>query len=1066
MLGFLICFTATAAGGQTIDLAGEWAFRIDPQNVGLKQNWAAAPMGDHLRLPGSLQAQGFGEVPSVETKWIGSQNDKSWYTEPRYAPYRQAGNVKLTFWLTPERHYVGAAWYRRDVDVPASMAGRRLVIFLERCHWRTTLFVDGREIGSRDSLVTPHEYDGTAALPPGRHTLALRVDNSILVPIGTDSHSVTDHTETDWNGVVGKLELRAGPRAWLDDVQVYPDPVRRVAKVTAVVTGKIVAGKVTVTIGKSSAEAAVDPAHLNVSVEVLLDADAKLWDEFTPNLLTADVTLSAGSDVDTRHITFGLRSFAKDGTQFTINGRKTFIRGTLECCVFPLTGYPATDVEHWRKTLQTCKAYGLNSLRFHSWCPPEAAFVAGDELGFYFQIEGPTWCPDVNNAEFGKFETAECDRILKAYGNHPSFCMMTYGNEPYGKDQPGFFTPLVGHWIATDPRHLYCSSSGWPQLPVNQFQETPDPRIQKWGEGLASRVNALPPATTADYVHGFVDKYPVPVVTHEMGQWCAYPDFTEIPKYTGFLKAGNFEIFRDDLAKHHMADESASFVRSSGELQTLLYKEDCEAAMRTPGFGGYQLLGLQDFPGQGTALVGVLNAFWESKGYCPPERFHKFCSETVPLAVMPKRVFGTDEPFTATVRIAHFGPGPLAAARSEWTLTDETGAAVAAGKFAVADIPVGNDAVLGSVSVPLSAVTKASRLVFTVAIDGTPYANDWNIWVYPPVAATVPGNVTITSDLSAATAALAAGRRVLLEIPGNRAAADPVRGPIGMGFSSIFWNTAWTNGQPPVTLGILCDPHHPALAGFPTDDHTDWQWWYLIHGTRPLLLENLPADFRPVVQVIDDWVTNRRLGLVAEATVGPGRLVVTTIDLEADAKANPVAARLRASLLAYMAGDGFTPKSSLSPEQVGALVKPPSAWQAMGTTITADSEQAGCPASSLLNDENQQIWHTAWDPSPVGYPHWITLHFDRPGPIAGLRTLPRQDGNRHGRIAGYEISTSTDGKTWSAPIASGELADNADWQTIRFDKPVTVAYLRFTALGACDRQPFASMQRMEPVAGR
>ena len=110
----------------------------------------------------------------------------------------------------------------------------------------------------------------------------------------------------------------------------------------------------------------------------------------------------------------------------------------------------------------------------------------------------------------------------------------------------------------------------------------------------------------------------MPAVVHEMGQWCVYPNFDEVRKYTGPLKPKNFDIFHDSLAEHGMLDQWRDFLRASGKLQALCYKEEIEAALRTPGIGGFELLDLHDFPGQGTALVGVLDPFWESKGYITP----------------------------------------------------------------------------------------------------------------------------------------------------------------------------------------------------------------------------------------------------------------------------------------------------------------------------------------------------------------------------------------------------------------------------------------------------------------
>jgi hypothetical protein len=320
---------------------------------------------------------------------------------------------------------------------------------------------------------------------------------------------------------------------------------------------------------------------------VIFDMTASFpqWSEFDPWMfkVSADsVNIPAGE----REVTLGYRSISTAGTQFLINGRKTFFRGTLECCIFPKTGHPPMDVESWRRIIQICQAHGLNLIRFHSWCPPEAAFQAADELGFYYQVEIASWANSTTSLGDGKPVDAwlyrEAERILKAYGNHPSFVLMAYGNEPGGRNANQYLAEWVNHWKAADPRRLHTSGAGWPQLPESQFHVTPDPRIQHWGAGLKSRINARPPETRTDY-RDYIGQRTVPVISHEIGQWCVYPNFDEIKKYTGYLRPKNFEIFRDTLEAHHLGDLSRQFLLASGKLQTLCYKEEIESALATAG---------------------------------------------------------------------------------------------------------------------------------------------------------------------------------------------------------------------------------------------------------------------------------------------------------------------------------------------------------------------------------------------------------------------------------------------------------------------------------------------------
>lgn len=914
-----------------LDLSGTWRFALDPGDAGVREEWWRRPLPERITLPGSLQAQGYGDDVTLGTKWTGLIREREWYKDPKYARYQPPDGLRFPFWLQPEKHYVGAAWYQREVTIPEAWAGKRVVLSLERVHWGSTVWFDDVMVGSDDSLAVPHEYDLTPYVSPGVHTITLRIDNRLLVDVGENAHSVSDHTQTNWNGAVGALVLRAHDPVWIDDVQVYPDVAARCITVRLHIgngTGRTWQGEVHLTARSYNTPAPHAPEPLRVPCTVAgertelelvydLGPGAQLWDEFNPALYRLTVAVTVMSDGvtlrDARDVTFGLREFTVQGTQFAINGRKTFLRGTLECAIFPRTGYPPTDVASWRRILRIAKAHGLNHIRFHSWCPPEAAFVAADEEGVYYQVECGLWAWFGHGNGVEEWLEREAERIVRAYGNHPSFVMMAHGNEPHG-DYRGFLTEWVKQWKAKDPRRLYTTAAGWPVVPESDYHSTPEPRIQRWGEELRSRINAQPPATTADY-SDWVRRHDRPIVSHEIGQWCAYPNFAEIEKYTGFLKARNFELFRESLAAHHMGDQADDFLMASGKLQTICYKEDIESALRTPGFGGFQLLDLHDFPGQGTALVGVLDAFWEPKGYVTAAEYRRFCNSTVLLARLERRVFTESQPFRAALEIAHFASAPLTDAFVVWRLLDEHGKCVRQGRIGPVDIPIGNGIRLGEVSFAWTGLPAARRYRFEAYLEDYGAVNDWDVWLFPDsVPLAVPPGVAVVRTYDQALARLAAGERVLLLIDPSQ-----VRTEAQIGFSPVFWNTVWTNGQAPHTLGILCDPGHPALRAFPTEFHTNLHWWELLHGAAAMVLEEMPPALRPIVQPIDTWFRNLRLGLLFEAKVGKGKIMVCSMNLSDRLNERPVARQLRYSLLQYMASDAFDPAVAVEPESLRAL---------------------------------------------------------------------------------------------------------------------------------------------------
>ncbi|MHC4744058.1 MAG: sugar-binding domain-containing protein, partial [Planctomycetota bacterium] len=829
-----------------ISLAGKWEFRLDPNNVGIENKWYSERLTDKIKLPGSTAENGYGYEPSTETEWTGSIIDRSWFTDPAFEKYRKPGNVKVPFWLTPTKHYVGPAWYQRQIQVPQTFADKRIVLFLERCHWETRVWIDGEPAGVRDSLCTPHRHDLTDLLTPGSHLLTIRVDNSMKYNVGQNAHSVSDHTQSNWNGITGKIELQATDKIYIEDIQIYPDIDAKSAKARITIAntaGRPMDGLLYASVKGESHSRTIDRGLKTIQFsakkgQAVIDLDCPLsdedffWDEFSGATYVLHIMIRdkgpAGEFRHSRQVRFGMRKFAAEGTQFTINNRPTFLRGTLECSIFPRTGCPPTDVEEWTRILRAAKAHGLNHIRFHSWCPPQAAFEAADREGIMFHVECPAWATIGNGKPIDKFIYDEGDRILKEYGNHPSFCMLAYGNEPGGPNQRKFLGELVNYWKQKDPRRLYTSAAGWPIIPESDFHSTPAPRGHQWGAGLRSRFNASPPETASDY-SAIINNYNVPVVSHEIGQWCVYPNFDEIKKYTGVLKARNFEIFRDSLAANHMLDQAHDFLMASGKLQALLYKEEIESSLRTPGFAGFQLLDLHDFPGQGTALVGILDPFWESKGYVTAAEHKRYCAETVPLLRMQKRIWTTDETFTAEAEIAHFGLEPIEDAVVGWSVRDTDGSLIARDNLPLRTIPIANAVKFGRVEYPLADIKAPAELFVTLFVIGTEYSNDWNIWVYPPKADTAaPEDVLIADRLDEKTmAALDAGKSVLL-MP----SPYEINSDIPAGFTSIFWNTAWTRRQPPHTLGLLCDPKHPALARFPTEFHSDWQWWDLVTKSK------------------------------------------------------------------------------------------------------------------------------------------------------------------------------------------------------------------------------------------
>ncbi|MES2996089.1 MAG: discoidin domain-containing protein [Verrucomicrobiota bacterium] len=1070
-LAFAIPSLAQAAANpvrKTLDLSGVWRVQLDRDSKGETLGWAQSPLKDSLaaHLPGSLNTNGIGDEVGPKTPWMGDTGRGGFSTDERYAPYRQPGpDFKVPFWLQPDKYYTGAAWYQREVDIPADWKDKNIVLNLERCHWKSTVYLDGRSLGSRDSLGTPHRYHLEAA-KPGRHLLTVRVDNSYHIRVGPDASSITDHTQTNWNGIVGEISLEAADPVHIESLQAYPDLANKSVRLRGTVANPA-ASPFSRSMKVEAASFNSTAVHRPAPVEIKINGDGSfegmmpmgenvlLWDEFNPVLYRLTATLSGTSFSDRKIITFGMREIKTDGRRFMINGVPRFMRGTLDCAAFPKTGHPAMDLPEWRRIFKTCKAYGLNHVRYHSWCPPEAAFEAADLEGMYLQIECGVWrgtCPFKNAAPVEPFLYSEAERILKTYGNHPSFVLFSHGNEPWELDQK----KLANEWVPAikkmDRRMLVAAGAHFPVHANNDFQDAGPMggMVLRYHNGFTT-----PPSTSGTY-ESIIGKEPAPVISHEPGEWCAYPDLNEISQYTGCMKARNFEIVRDFMKQNHLLPKARKFLMASGRFQTILYKEETEKFLRTPNLGGFQMLGLNDFPGQGTALVGALNALWKPKPYVNAGEYHAFSGPVVPLVMMEKRVWTNDETFTAAVRIAQYSGGTLKDAEPEWKITGNDGRVLASGKFAPTDIPVGNTTTLGHVSFSLLSVTKAARLVLEVSLASTGWRNEWSFWVYPKRPNESPGEALACSEPAEALEKLARGQTVVL-----LANAKQIAGNAHGSFQPIFWNKPWFPGQKEHTVGWLVRNDHPALKNFPTDDHTDWQWWDLMQRGKPMILDPMPPELDPIVEPIDDWNTCHRLATVIEAKVGPGKLLLCSIDLVGDLDSRPVARQLRTSLLDHAASPDFDPTVKLTAEQVAQLFKSPA--DKLISRVDANSENTGHPVANAFDDDPKTFWHSEWLKNATGYPHEIKIQLAAERTVTGVSILPRQDGNKNGWVKGIEVETSLDGKTWTR-VATEELPNNQEWKKLAF-APVKAKFVKIRAIAPQDsNQKFASFGSFAEVS--
>ena len=775
--------------------------------------------------------------------------------------------------LTRLYAYKGAARYSRTINIPKDWKKKPVELFLERTR-PTWVYVDGELVDSCNFISTPQRYLLPKKVKPGKHLLEIVVDNGRGVPdqVYGSSHAYTEDTQTNWNGIIGEIRLEVKSEE------------RGVKKQRSASEGK---------------------ANSNV-----------------------------------------LPDFAKDfhieGTHFYANGHRIFLRGKHDAAVWPLTGHVEMSVEGWMKYLGICKEYGINHVRFHSWCPPEAAFVAADSLGIYLQPELPFWGSfDKKDERLMAFLYQEGENILREYGHHPSFRMMALGNELWGDIDK--MKEFVDDFRKIAPDKYYTFGSNY-YLGYQGIKEGMDYfttcRIggEGWGKynthtrGSFSfadaydggMINHFRPNSTMNFDEA-CDKAGIPIISHETGQFQTYPDYREMKKYTGVLHPYNFEVFRRRLAAAGMLSQADDFHKASGLWSVKLYKADIEMDLRTRNMAGFQLLDIQDYPGQGSAFVGILDAFMESKGITTPEEWRQWCSPVVPLLEVEKFCFEDGEKIQAKVKVANYGGSSLYGKKLKWKIGDAEG---------VMNIFTYDEGLIdvGVLDEEIS-VDKPTKLLLTLNIEGTEARNSYELWAYPKKALEKKG-VIIARDLNQEVVKVLEKGGKVLWMPTTSShfvAADDTLSQaqnatpytVGGLFQTDYWNyrmfkTICENNKKkvsPGTLGILTNPEHPIFKGFPTVMHTNWQWFPVIKESHPLVLDNFAKDYRPIVQVIDNIERNHKLGLVMEWKMGAGKLLVCMSDLEKASK-YPEGKAFYQSVIDYMRSADFNPSSEISVDEL------------------------------------------------------------------------------------------------------------------------------------------------------
>lgn len=959
-----------------INLAGTWQFAMDGDKTGIEKKIFTKLPEDTIPLPGTI---------SMAKK--GTPSD-----------------VRETGFLTDPYLFEGYAWYAREISLTEEDLGKDIFLHLERTRM-TKVWVNDTFVGAFDSLNTPHDYRLTDAISEKDFRLTILVSNVDYPTKG--GHLTSPDTQTNWNGIIGEISLQLYDDVYIKNIKTFPNIDDNTVKVTfttwnrtnSSVTKELsaqafltdISGDTGVVSPQASFSISFPPGKGKGEITYSLGKDAAYWSEYTPVVYRLELSLADSREKAVT--TFGLRKFSTTETEFLINGTPTFLRGKHDGLIFPLTGAVPTTVEEWVRVMKISKSYGINHYRFHTCCPPEAAFTAADYLGIYMEPQLPFWgtltAPgdEGHNEEEQNYLITEGYRMMDAFGNHASYCMMSLGNELWGsKERMG---EIIRNYKAVDTRHLYTQGS-------NNFQHTPvllpeddfyvgvrfsKNRLIRGSYGMCDaplgHIQWDAPSTMHNYDEDILPSNAessnadgaeeieiqygtgvkkvkaaqgegaliphIPVVTHEIGQFAVYPNFREIEKYTGVLKARNFEVFREHLEEKGMLDQADDFFYTSGKLSVRCYKEELEAAARSKLVAGYQILDIQDFSGQGTALVGILDAFMDSKGHVTPEEWAGYCSDGILLAQFESYVHTAGESFSAAMALRYYNPEKLTGKKLHWALTNtvadplNTGAtAVGAqnlGKaidgneiLASGDVAIPEGAFglvpLGDVKIPVPESTEAKVYTLTLTVEGTPMKNVYELYAYPnqsktdlTIVSNIQQNGThlfLTQDFAEAEALLAQGKRVLY-LP--REVKESLEGF----YCTDFWCypmfrdiCEWMKKPVAVgTMGLLIQKDHPALKSFPSHKYSTPQWYHIVSNSDCAILDDATEkSYRPILQMVDNFERNHKLGILFEGKVGEGSLLICTSRLS-DVADKPEVKQFTKSILDYATSDAFAPTDKL-----------------------------------------------------------------------------------------------------------------------------------------------------------
>lgn len=912
--------SAAEEGRIVKELDGTWQFKLDPEKIGEENRWfrAETAFPNKIIVPGAWDVQGYGK-----------ETDKL------------------------RHNYIGKAWYKKEILIPEHWKGRRLFLYFGGVYRYSKVWVNDHFLGEHIGYMSDFEYDITEFARPGAKALiSVEIDSEQRWDVDTlaGCWDSGEGMNAFWGGIWGHVTLEARAPCWLDELYVKPEASLDRCTVSALLLGDLslpdevslevldASGKSVFQHTRSLEKSEVDHAILSFEAAI---PDAKLWTTDTPFLYTAHLSLRQnGKVLDRVKARFGLRTIEFRGTDILVNGKKVFLRGYGDDCVYPETMFGPSDKEYHLKRLKTAKSYGFDYVRHHSHFMPPEYYQACDEAGVFVSPELPIgysfYYARAGEIARKLYET-EWVAAVKRFRNHPSIFNWGMGNEV----RRGFPQASELYRLAKelDPTRPVIDTDG--VLPAHGFHDGTADRDTLDFLTIQFNVFTTPLDNPGKFETGKPNK---PMITHEAGNYITFPRLDVIDSFQHNFKPFWLVPMRDRLEERGLLDEALMWSEKSEKLYYLCHKLNTEGMRKNPLISGYHWWLLQPWWACSDGLLDIYRRPTSIK----PEDVREFNGTVVVLEDGLKQTYRGKEPLEFELLLSNFSGKSFDDTSLGYKITIAYGT-LKKGKLPVSGVKNGMLASLGTVSLDLPDPYIPQRISIEVKIEnkGEEYSNHWTTWIYPsgdyspaldvplyvsldllePLASSSPRPIPEISPLPVRAVYVARQPTMPLIKAAAGGASVVLLSPVDIfPISWTSFKTAWWNGaiEGNTNAGTVVYDHS-AINDMAPDGWCDAGWFRLLNGAQTFIMDDFPTGPDILIRALEShdyplpmslhadfmhlW---RDKSLLFEFGVGEGALIVSGLNFDQALRyGGPEGPWILSRLFEY-AGTFPKPKSSLT----------------------------------------------------------------------------------------------------------------------------------------------------------